>query len=50
MTTKSLVVAAIGAATVVAAGAGTFMASRTGPAAPQHHVGAAGSRRPFRQR
>ena len=29
MSTKSLVVAAIGAATVVAAGAGTFMASRT---------------------
>ncbi len=33
MTTKSLVVAAIGAATVVAAGAGSFMASRTRPEA-----------------
>jgi hypothetical protein len=34
MSTKSLVVAAIGAATVVAAGAGSFMASRTRPAPP----------------
>ena len=43
MTTKSLVVAAIGAATVVAAGAGTFMASRMGPAAPQTTTSAAAS-------
>ena len=41
MTTKSLVVAAIGAATVVAAGAGTFMASRMGPVAPQTTTSAA---------
>jgi hypothetical protein len=34
MSTKSLVIAAIGVATVVAAGAGSFMASRARPAVP----------------